>query len=717
MFVHQYNAQCALKGTYTLGGGGADYANFTDLAIDLNTCGVDSHVVVNVNPGVYGERLILNHVAGTSDTSQIIINGGEASLATIIYDTLSTVYIDGTDWVTIKNMTVKCRGHDKSIGVFMRDSAAHNTIDSCIIQMEVSDTVSGVYGIVASDDESSTNAFSKAAYYTTISNCFIKGGNQGIKFTGHTIFYNVGNSILNNVIDSIDGHGIGVYYQDSLKIIGNTITNSMGFFPRAIWIRDVNGFEVSYNTVLEHDGKCLEVTDGNYEGVVTMRNKIFNNMMSSTSNTVKLDDIEETDIWHNTFYNHDAGGNPAFYINDMKKVDIRNNIFMSEVDYAFESLDNTDQNNTNNTIEFNAYWTTDTKFVRDGNKTPVDMATWQSDRPTMNMNSVEANPEFYSATDLHVLSALVDNLGDNTVGILDDIDGDVRSISTPDMGADEFTAPLDDDAAFVSFLTPATSIDCGGQEDVEVIIENPGLNTITSMIIKVEATGGIVQSLAINYTGSLLFGEKDTVVVGSINLVPGSNFDLVGIVVLPGDQDLDSDTSQSLSVAVNDAVFGAFTSVNNAGTVTFTDASTGNPVAWSWDFGDGNTSTDQNPVHTFTTGGTQNVTLTVTNECGVSSTANETIIITGVESYNNVNALIVFPNPSEGQFNLDLTNLKADDMQVAVIDQLGKVVFSENLNIEQQNNYSINLKDSSKGIYFLKLSSSKGVITKKLILN
>jgi PKD repeat protein len=33
--------------------------------------------------------------------------------------------------------------------------------------------------------------------------------------------------------------------------------------------------------------------------------------------------------------------------------------------------------------------------------------------------------------------------------------------------------------------------------------------------------------------------------------------------------------------------------------VTFTDISTGNPIAWAWDFGDGNTSTDTNPIHSF----------------------------------------------------------------------------------------------------------------------
>lgn len=50
--------------------------------------------------------------------------------------------------------------------------------------------------------------------------------------------------------------------------------------------------------------------------------------------------------------------------------------------------------------------------------------------------------------------------------------------------------------------------------------------------------------------------------------------------------------------------------------VKFTDASTGSPVSWAWNFGDGGTSTVQNPVHTYESEGVYSVKLTVTNELG-----------------------------------------------------------------------------------------------------
>jgi len=58
------------------------------------------------------------------------------------------------------------------------------------------------------------------------------------------------------------------------------------------------------------------------------------------------------------------------------------------------------------------------------------------------------------------------------------------------------------------------------------------------------------------------------------------------------------------------------TSGNAPLTVTFTDQSTNSPIYWRWTFGDGGTSTQQNPTHQYTTAGTYTVSLTATNACG-----------------------------------------------------------------------------------------------------
>jgi len=61
-------------------------------------------------------------------------------------------------------------------------------------------------------------------------------------------------------------------------------------------------------------------------------------------------------------------------------------------------------------------------------------------------------------------------------------------------------------------------------------------------------------------------------------------------------------------------------------TVNLTDQSTGQPSAWTWDFGDGQQSNEQNPTHVYTTPGVYSVTLTVTNACGSHSKVKENMI-------------------------------------------------------------------------------------------
>jgi PKD repeat protein len=58
-------------------------------------------------------------------------------------------------------------------------------------------------------------------------------------------------------------------------------------------------------------------------------------------------------------------------------------------------------------------------------------------------------------------------------------------------------------------------------------------------------------------------------------------------------------------------------------TVQFTDLSTGGPVSWTWDFGDGDSETSQNPSHTYDTAGSYTVTLTVVNRQGTSGQRSE----------------------------------------------------------------------------------------------
>src|SRR5262249_46954710 len=62
-------------------------------------------------------------------------------------------------------------------------------------------------------------------------------------------------------------------------------------------------------------------------------------------------------------------------------------------------------------------------------------------------------------------------------------------------------------------------------------------------------------------------------------------------------------------------------------TVSFTDLSTPDVTSWSWSFGDGATSSEQNPVHLYTAGGTFDVSLTVTAPGGRDTRVRQGLIV------------------------------------------------------------------------------------------
>jgi hypothetical protein len=64
-------------------------------------------------------------------------------------------------------------------------------------------------------------------------------------------------------------------------------------------------------------------------------------------------------------------------------------------------------------------------------------------------------------------------------------------------------------------------------------------------------------------------------------------------------------------------------------TVRFHDFSEGNPVSWSWDFGDGSTSREKDPVHTFTKEGRYTTTLHIVNAYGSDSLTRTDHILVG----------------------------------------------------------------------------------------
>lgn len=91
----------------------------------------------------------------------------------------------------------------------------------------------------------------------------------------------------------------------------------------------------------------------------------------------------------------------------------------------------------------------------------------------------------------------------------------------------------------------------------------------------------------------------------------------------------------------------------------FTDDSRGEVQSWSWDFGDGKTSADQHPAHTYEAPGTYTVTLTVTGPGGASDEETKRGYITVTSSDCPIEQAMGGSMGTEGEADGVLADLRA----------------------------------------------------------
>lgn len=152
--------------------------------------------------------------------------------------------------------------------------------------------------------------------------------------------------------------------------------------------------------------------------------------------------------------------------------------------------------------------------------------------------------------------------------------------------------------------------------------------------------------------------------------------------------------------------------------VAFDASGSTNADTYSWDFGNGNTGVGVNPpMETYTLPNTAvSVKLTVTNECG--STDDTTIVINtniGLVEPDFARSLRIYPNPSDGLFNIEFYSDGGQDFTLEVTSLSGQHmhradVIATDGHFEEE----INLSGYAKGIYILKITSEEGVITRRL---
>lgn len=156
------------------------------------------------------------------------------------------------------------------------------------------------------------------------------------------------------------------------------------------------------------------------------------------------------------------------------------------------------------------------------------------------------------------------------------------------------------------------------------------------------------------------------------------------------------------------------------GYFTFTATGVANGTSYTWLFGDGgresgvSTGSDIVSVYRYAADGLYEAKLRLSNaNCDLNLSGNASVARTGVANINS-NSISVYPNPSAGKFNIDLSDLTVSgNLKVMAAD--GRVI--RTIDLESAiSNLSLDLSGEAAGVYHLMLETSEGIASAKIIL-
>lgn len=165
--------------------------------------------------------------------------------------------------------------------------------------------------------------------------------------------------------------------------------------------------------------------------------------------------------------------------------------------------------------------------------------------------------------------------------------------------------------------------------------------------------------------------------------------------------------SGDVTITVNAAPTAAFTSSGFYPTLTFTNASTG-ATAYTWDFGDGNSSSQASPTHFYQTEGTYTVCLVAENASGCTDTLCTSVdVLTALEPVQAISSMQLFPNPAELEATLELTLADHAALTVQVISLTGEVIFTQvDAQPASHVQYTLDLSRMPAGMYLVKATTA-----------
>ncbi|GAB4333062.1 MAG: hypothetical protein Kow00127_24660 [Bacteroidales bacterium] len=192
------------------------------------------------------------------------------------------------------------------------------------------------------------------------------------------------------------------------------------------------------------------------------------------------------------------------------------------------------------------------------------------------------------------------------------------------------------------------------------------------------------------------------------------------ILYIYTDENFCSDTAaQNIEVLpAPEVMLGPDTSI--CADVTYTlDASAGGAVSWLWS--PGGETTPSITVDSSGTGiGSQSYSVEVTGENGCITLESVTITFidcSGIAELTGLSAITIFPNPNDGEMTVRITASEKTAVQLSLYDARGKRFYhSGELEVKGKTNIPVVTEQAGSGVYYLKICTGKGSVTRKVLI-
>lgn len=429
-----------LKGTFTIGGENADYADFAAAATAL-AGGVEGPVTFEIADGTYAQNLVITDAPGACETSPVTFRSASGNADAVILtgkysnsDNEAIVSVSKTPWLTIEGITVAAGSQNFKNVIIVKEDCPHFTLRGCSVSADMTTDYSGIYVFrnnVSSNEAGHNND------YMTIENNRISGGRYGL-YLGGTSYValpkETGLVVRNNTVSDTGRSGIYIYSEDNATVSGNTVTHSAApknysglELTRLRFAAVISGNRIVNTGASDNNGIYLR--DGIYGSEETPV-RIFNNdviLNGAASVYARVffasNDIHNVEVCYNTMR---VSGSEAYLLSTTGNykplnVNVHDNIMV---------------NTCTKTSTIDKFWNdTDIdgyQLKRNALQGTVDKIITKDD------SNFTAEPAFASETNSRLSSAEGLNVGVPCSFVTTDIDGNTRPESALTLGAYEY---------------------------------------------------------------------------------------------------------------------------------------------------------------------------------------------------------------------------------------------------------------------------------------